>query len=109
MMLITVSGICFLIVVIGCVVVKTGQTYPLLGLFFAGLFIWFLVATCQEYNEMFPDEEEQQRRREEHMREFNRKIEAEKKYYHEKWERENQEEAAREREREEWRKEHGYK
>ena len=58
---------------------------------------------------MWPDKEEQERRSQKYMEDFTRKIEAEKAYYHDKWEREHPEEAGREREREEWRKEHGYK
>jgi len=108
-MFLTMFSIGCLLVIIGYAVLKTGQTYPLVGLLFVGLFIWFLVATCQEYDEMWPDEQEQQRRIEEHSREFNRKLKAEEKYYHDKWEREHPEEAQRKREREEWRKEHGYK
>ena len=102
-------GIIAIIVLIVILLFQVGKKYPLFGMILVGCAIAFVIATCEQYKEDWPDEEERQRKSEEHMKEFNRKLKEEGQYYQQKWEREHPEEAKREREREQWRKEHGYK
>lgn len=102
-------GVATLIVIIVALLYKGGKKFPLFGLFLIGCIIVFLVATCEQYEKDWPDEEERERRTEQRTREFHKKIKQEEEYYKEKWEREHPEEVQREKENEQWLKEHGYR
>lgn len=101
-------GIFVLVVVIIVFLVKGGKKVPIFGLILVGCIIAFIIATCEQYKEDWPDEEEQKYKSEQYIKDFHKEIEAEKNYYRKKWEAEHPEEAKKEREREQWRKENGY-